>query len=128
MSKNETLNTLSSPIAKEETWFLQEALTIGLRLLHKKTEGCGPNEFIYVFIHRFLIVRIRVKIDTNSGIFSSGRVEQIGHTHYKDGEFSFDARPKEGLIFALQDERKIIDTFLAFLNVKLLDPDINNVF
>lgn len=115
-------------MAKEETWFLQECLTVGLKLLYMTTEGCERNEAVYVFIHRYLIVRIRVKISPTHGIYSHGHVEQIGHTHYKEGEFGFDARPKEGLVFAVQDERKTIDTFLSFLNGKLLDPDINNVF
>lgn len=127
MSKNET-DKQSSPIVKEEPWFLQEALTVGLKLLHKKTEDCAPNEVVYVFIHRFVIVRIRVKFDKASGILSTGYVEQIGRLHYKEGEFAFDARPKDGLLFAVQDERKTIDSFLSILNVKLLEPEVNNVF
>ena len=107
---------------------IQEARTIGLTFLHTKTEDCGPNEVLYVFIHRFNIVKIKFNVDHKNGIFYAGHVEQIGHTHYKDGDFSFDARPKAGLVFAIQDERETIDIFFAVLNKKLLDPDPNNVF
>ena len=107
---------------------IQEARTIGLTFLHTTSDEGGNDNVIYVFIHRFNIVRIRFAVDQKHGIFCSGRVEQIGHSHYKDGEFSFDARPKSGLVFAVQDERDTIDKFFAVLNKKLLEFDQNNVF
>lgn len=125
MSKEDNKRT---PIIPEETWMIQEARTIGLTFLHTKTEDCGQNEVLYVFIHRFNIVKIKFNVDHKNGIFYAGHVEQIGHTHYKAGEFAFDARPKAGLVFAIQDERETIDIFFAVLNKKLLDPDPNNVF
>lgn len=127
MSKEET-NNKRTPIIPEETWMVQEARTIGLSFLYTTTEGCEKNEVLYVFIHRFNIVKIKFNMDQKHGIFVSGHVEQIGHSHYKEGEFSFDARPKAGLVFAVQDERETIDIFFAVLNKKLLDPDPNNVF
>lgn len=107
---------------------IQEARTIGLTFLHTTSDEGGNDSVIYVFIHRFNIVRIRFTVDHKNGIFCSGRVEQIGHSHYKDGEFSFDARPKSGLVFAVQDERDTIDKLFAVLNKKLLEFDQNNVF
>lgn len=107
---------------------IQEARTIGLNFLHTTSDEGGNDNVIYVFIHRFNIVRIRFAVDHKHGIFCSGHVEQIGHSHYKDGEFSFDARPKAGLVFAVQDERDTIDKFFAVLNKKLLELDSNNVF
>ena len=127
MSKNETTNK-RTPIIPEETWMIQEARTIGLTFLHTTSDEGGNDNVIYVFIHRFNIVRIRFTVDHKNGIFCSGRVEQIGHSHYKDGEFSFDARPKSGLVFAVQDERDTIDKLFAVLNKKLLEFDQNNVF
>lgn len=127
MSKNETTNK-RTPIIPEETWMIQEARTIGLTFLHTNSDEGGNDNVIYVFIHRFNIVRIRFTVDHKNGIFCSGHVEQIGHSHYKDGEFSFDARPKSGLVFAVQDERDTIDKFFAVLNKKLLEFDQNNVF
>lgn len=107
---------------------IQEARTIGLTFLHTTSDEGGDNQAIYVFIHRFNIVRIRFTVDHKNGIFCYGHVEQIGHTHFKDGEFSFDAHPKSGLVFAVQDERETIDVFFAALNKKLLELDQNNVF
>jgi len=127
MSKNETTNKRTQ-IIPEETWMIQEARTIGLNFLHTTSDEGENDSVIYVFIHRFNIVRIRFTVDNKNGIFCSGRVEQIGHSHYKDGEFSFDARPKSGLVFAVQDERDTIDKFFAVLNKKLLELDSNNVF
>lgn len=127
MSKNETTNK-RTPIIPEETWMIQEARTIGLTFLHTISDEGENDSVIYVFIHRFNIVRIRFTVDHKHGIFCSGRVEQIGHSHYKDGEFSFDARPKSGLLFAVQDERDTIDKLFAVLNKKLLEFDQNNVF
>lgn len=127
MSKNETTNKRTQ-IIPEETWMIQEARTIGLNFLHTTSDEGENDSVIYVFIHRFNIVRIRFTVDHKNGIFCSGRVEQIGHSHYKDGEFSFDARPKSGLVFAVQDERDTIDKFFAVLNKKLLELDSNNVF
>lgn len=113
-------------VAKEEAWMLSEALTIGLTFLYATTEDCDPNEIVYVFIHRFNIVKMRFTVA--HGIYCTGHVDQIGHSHYKTGEFSFDARPKAGLVFAVHDERETIDALFAILNKKLLDPEPNNVF
>ena len=128
MSKNEVNINKRTQIIPEETWMIQEARTIGLNFLHTTSDEGENDSVIYVFIHRFNIVRIRFTVDNKNGIFCSGRVEQIGHSHYKDGEFSFDARPKSGLVFAVQDERDTIDKFFAVLNKKLLELDSNNVF
>jgi|GEM_PF-4369436 len=128
MSKNEVNINKRTQIIPEETWMIQEARTIGLNFLHTTSDEGENDSVIYVFIHRFNIVRIRFTVDHKNGIFCSGRVEQIGHSHYKDGEFSFDARPKSGLVFAVQDERDTIDKFFAVLNKKLLELDSNNVF
>ena len=73
---------------------IQEARTVGLTFLYSTTEGCDKDDAIYVFIHRFSIVRMRFTVDMAHGIFLNGNVEQIGHIHYKEGEFSFDASPK----------------------------------
>lgn len=107
---------------------LQEARTVGLNFLYSTTEGCERNEVIYVFFHRFNIVRIRFTVDTAHGIFLYGHVDQIGHTHYKEGDFSFDARPHCGMVFAVHDERETIDAFFAVMNKKLIEVDSNNVF
>ena len=89
---------IRTQIIPEETWMIQEARTIGLNFLHTTSDEGENDSVIYVFIH------------------------------YKDGEFSFDARPKSGLVFAVQDERDTIDKFFAVLNKKLLELDSNNVF
>ena len=128
MSKNEPINNTRTPVIKEEPWMLQEAMTVGLKFLYSTTEGCEQNEVIYVFIHRFNIVRIRFTVDTAHGIFRSGHVDQIGHSHYKEGEFSFDARPNCGMVFAVHDEREAIDALFAVLNKKLIEDDPNNIF
>lgn len=128
MSKNEPINNTRTPVIKEEPWMLQEASTVGLKFLYSTTEGCEQNEVIYVFIHRFNIVRIRFTVDTAHDIFRAGHVYQIGHLHYKEGEFSFDARPNCGMGFAVHDEREAIDALLAVLNKKLIEVDTNNVF
>lgn len=107
---------------------IQEARTVGLTFLYSTTEGCDKDDAIYVFIHRFNIVRMRFAVDMAHGIFLKGHVEQIGHMHYKEGEFSFDASPKEGLLFAVHDERDTIGKFFAVLNKKLLELESNNVF
>ena len=107
---------------------LQEARTVGLNFLYSTTEGCERNEVIYVFFHRFNIVRIRFTVDTAHGIFLYGHVDQIGYTHYKEGDFSFDARPHCGMVFAVHDERETIDAFFAVMNKKLIEVDSNNVF
>lgn len=107
---------------------IQEARTVGLTFLYSTTEGCDKDDAIYVFIHRFKIVRMQFTVDMAHGIFLKGHVEQIGHIHYKDGEFSFDASPKEGLLFAVHDERDTIGKFFAVLNKKLLELESNSVF
>lgn len=127
ISKNETTNKRTQ-IIPEETWMIQEASTVGLTFLYSTTEDCDKDDAIYVFIHRFDIVRLRITVDTAHGIFRNGHVEQIGHIHYKEGEFSFDASPKEGMLFAVHDERDTIGKFFAVLNKKLLELDYNNVF
>lgn len=128
MSKNEPINNTRTPVIKEEPWMLQEARTVGLNFLYSTTEGCESNEVIYVFIHRFNIVKMRFTVDTAHGIFRSGHVDQIGHSHYKEGEFSFDARPNSGMVFAIHDEREAIDALFAVMNKKLIEVDPNNVF
>lgn len=125
MSKDDNKRT---PIIPEETWMIQEARTVGLTFLYSTTEGCDKDDAIYVFIHRFKIVRMQFTVDMAHGIFLKGHVEQIGHIHYKDGEFSFDASPKEGLLFAVHDERDTIGKFFAVLNKKLLELESNSVF
>ncbi len=127
MTKSETTNKRTQ-IIPEETWMIQEARTVGLTFLYSTTEGCDKDDAIYVFIHRFNIVRLRITVDTAHGIFRNGHVEQIGHIHYKEGEFSFDASPKEGMLFAVHDERDTIGKFFAVLNKNLLELDYNNVF
>ena len=127
MTKNETTNKRTQ-IIPEETWMIQEARTVGLTFLYSTTEGCSKNDAIYVFIHRFSIVRMRFTVDMAHGIFLNGNVEQIGHIHYTVGEFSFDARPNEGMLFAVHDERDTIDKFFTVLNKKLLELESNNVF
>lgn len=107
---------------------LQEARTVGLTFLYSTTEGCDKGDAIYVFIHRFDIVRLKITVDTVHGIFSKGDVEQIGHVHYNEGEFSFDARPNEGMLFAVHDERDTIEKFFSVLNKTLVELDSNNVF
>ena len=125
MSKEDNTRT---PIIPEEPWMIQEARTVGLTFLYSTKEGCDKDDAIYVFIHRFNIVRMRFTVDMAHGIFLKGHVEQIGHIHYKEGEFSFDASPKEGMLFAVHDERDTIDKFFAVLNKKLLELESNNVF
>lgn len=120
MSKKELIST-HTPVIPEETWMLQEARTIGLTFLHAIPNENDPNEFTYIFIHRFNIVRIRFTVNHSAGIYVYGNVEQIGNVHYKEGEFEFDARPKCGPVFALHDEREILDDFFAILNKKLLE-------
>lgn len=125
MNNYETDNN-KGKILQEERWLIGEAMTIGLHFLHKIAEVDG-NAFVYVFFHRFSIVRIRIDIDTVNGILCAGHVKQIGHAHYGDGEFAFDARSADANQFAVRDERETICAFLSALNKELLESDANNV-